>query len=294
MKKYALFLGCTVPVRAQHYELSARNVAKELNIEFRDMKDASCCGFPMKAVDAETSLLLAARNIGIASKMNLDIITLCNSCTAMLSDAQKQMKNNEFYKKFKELGFSYPREVQVRHFVRMLYEDIGVENIKKYIKKPLDALKVIAHYGCHYMRPSQLYGFDNPEVPHTLDEMINITGAESIEYVDKKMCCGGSVLGIDEALAVTMANHKLNIAKNNNADALISICPFCTVMYEDNQRKAEAKFETKYEIPVLYYPQLLGLSFGLDRNAVGMRFNRVKPAAVLEKINPTPSEESNR
>jgi heterodisulfide reductase subunit B len=284
MKKYALFLGCTVPIRAQHYELSARTVAKELGIEFVDIPKASCCGFPMKAVDAETALLIAARNIGIASEMNLTVVTLCNSCTAMLSDAQKQLHNDHFHKKFKTLGFSYPHDVTVKHFVRMLYEDIGLNTIKKKVKRPLQQLNVIAHYGCHYMRPSSLYGFDDPEVPHTFDELVTVTGARAIDYYDKKMCCGGSVLGVDEKLAVTMANHKLAIAKEQKADALISICPFCTVMYEDNQRKAEAQFEKQYNIPVLYYPQLLGLSFGLDKNAVGMRFNRVRPDGLLEKI----------
>lgn len=284
MKKYALFLGCTVPVRAQHYELSARNVAQALSIELVDIPGASCCGFPMKAVDAETSLLIAARNLALASRLGLDIVTLCNSCTAMLSDAQAQLKHKDFHKKFKEVGLSYQYEVKVRHFVRMLYEDIGIDNIKKTIKKPLTPLKIMAHYGCHYIRPSALYNFDNAEVPHTLDELVQVTGAESLDYTDKKMCCGGSVLGIDEQLAVTMANHKLKTAKEKHADALVSICPFCTVMYEDNQRKAEAKFNTQYGIPVLYYPQLLGLSFGLDDNAVGLRFNRIKPTALLEKI----------
>jgi heterodisulfide reductase subunit B len=284
MRQYALFLGCTVPVRAQHYELSARNVAKELGIELVDIPGASCCGFPMKAVDAATSMLIAARNISLASRQKLDVVTLCNSCTAMLSDAQMQLMNTEFHTKFKEVGLSYPNEVKVRHFVRMLYEDIGIERLRKAVKKPLDTLKIMPHYGCHYMRPSQLYGFDNAEAPHTLDELVQVTGAESVEYAEKKMCCGGSVLGIDEDLAVTMSNYKLGVAKKKGADALVSICPFCTVMYEDNQRKAEAKFSTQYGIPVLYYPQLLGLSFGLDGNAVGLRFNRVKADAILEKI----------
>jgi len=284
MKKYALFLGCTVPVRAQHYEMSARNVAKELGIELVDLAGASCCGFPLKAVDAETSLLIAARNLALASELELDVVTLCNSCTAMLSDAQVQLEHKDFHKKFKDVGLSYKHEVKVRHFARMLYEDIGTERIKNAVKKPLTPLKIMAHYGCHYMRPSALYSFDNAEVPHTLDELVQLTGATSIEYPDKKMCCGGSVLGIDEELAVTMANHKLKIAKAKSADGLVSICPFCTVMYEDNQRKAEAKFNTQYGIPVLYYPQLLGLSFGLDDNAVGLKFNRIKPTALLEKI----------
>lgn len=284
MNKYAIFLGCTVPVRAQHYELSARNVAKELGIDLVEMSGASCCGFPLKAVDAETALLIASRNISLASEMKLDIVTLCNSCTAMLSDAQIQLSSEEFHTKFKNVGLSYPHEVRVRHFVRMLYEDIGIERIGQAVKKPLNGFKIMPHYGCHYMRPSHLYGFDNPETPHTLDELVSVTGAESVNYADKKMCCGGSVLGVDEELAIKMANHKLSIAKENGVDAIASICPFCTVMYEDNQRKAEAQFGTQYGIPVLYYPQLLGLSLGLDANAVGLKFNRIKSDSMMEKL----------
>lgn len=284
MKRYALFLGCTVPVRAQHYELATRNVAKELGIEFVDLKEGSCCGFPLKALDTETSLLMAARNVGLASKLGLDVVTLCNSCTAMLSDAQLKLKENEFHRKFTELGFAYPNEIKVRHFVRILYEDIGVENLKKAIKKPLKNLRIISHYGCHYLRPSYLHAFDNVENPRTLDELVGLTGATVIEYQEKKLCCGGSVLGIDEELALKMANQKLLVARDHNADGMISICPFCTVMYEDNQRKVEAKFNTTYNLPVLYYPQLLGLGLGLTPDACGLKFNRIKPDSIISKL----------
>ncbi|MEO0162764.1 MAG: CoB--CoM heterodisulfide reductase iron-sulfur subunit B family protein [candidate division WOR-3 bacterium] len=284
MKKYVLFLGCTVPVRAQHYELAVRNVARELGIEFVDLKEGSCCGFPLKALDAETALLLAARNVGLASNLELDVATLCNSCTAMLADAQIKLKHGEFRRKFTDLGFTYPKEIRVRHFVRILYEDIGIENLKKAIKKPLNNLKIIAHYGCHYLRPSYLHAFDNVENPHTLDELVALTGATAIEYQEKKLCCGGSVLGVDEELALKMANEKLTVAKNNGADALISICPFCTVMYEDNQRKVETKFNASYNLPVLYYPQLLGLGMGLNPDACGLKFNRIRPDNILSKL----------
>jgi len=284
MKTYALFLGCTVPVRAQHYELASRAIARELGIEFVDITEGSCCGFPIKALDAETSLLLAARNIGLASAMNLNIVTLCNSCTAMLADAQVQLEKKHFHEKFKELGFSYPNKVKVRHLVRMLYEDIGIENIRKAVKTPLNKLRIIAHYGCHYLRPSYLYAFDDPENPRTLDELVAATGAQVIDYHEKKLCCGGSVLGVSEELALKMANRKLSIARDNAADGLISICPFCTVMYEDNQRKAEAKFNETYGLPVLYYPQLLGLALGLSPDAVGLKYNRIKTDRVIEKL----------
>ncbi|MEO0094891.1 MAG: CoB--CoM heterodisulfide reductase iron-sulfur subunit B family protein [candidate division WOR-3 bacterium] len=284
MKRYALFLGCTVPVRAQHYELATRNVAKELGIEFVDLKEGSCCGFPLKALDAETSLLMAARNVGLASNLGLDVVTLCNSCTAMLSDAQLKLKEGEFRRKFTELGFTYPNEIKVRHFVRMLYEDVGVDSLNKAIKKPLKNLRIISHYGCHYLRPSYLHSFDNVENPHTLEQLVGLTGATIIDYQEKKLCCGGSVLGVDEELALKMANQKLSVAKNNNADALISICPFCTVMYEDNQRKVETKFNTAYSLPVLYYPQLLGLGLGLAPDLCGLKFNRIKPDGIISKL----------
>ncbi len=284
MKKYALFLGCTVPVRAQHYELATRNVAKELGIEFVDLKDGSCCGFPLKALDVKTALLLAARNVGLASNIGLDVITLCNSCTAMLSDAQEKLNERDFRKDFSELGLTYPRQIKVRHFVRMLYEDVGIDDIRNAIKNPLKNLKIIAHYGCHYLRPSYLHAFDNVENPHTLDELVGATGATIIDYPEKKLCCGGSVLGVDEELAIKMSNQKLAIAKEKGADALISICPFCTVMYEDNQKKAETKFNTTYNIPVLYYPQLLGLGLGLTPEAVGLKFNRIKADNIINKI----------
>ena len=289
--KYALFLGCTIPVRGQNYELSARKVAEALGIEFVDIPEFACCGFPVKSSDIDMALLLAARNLAIAEEAGLDICTLCNACTAILTDAQKELQESKELRekvnsKLKEINREFKNGVKVRHFSRILYEEVGMENIKKKIIKNLNGIKLSTHYGCHYLKPSEIYeGFDESENPRTVDKLIELTGATPIDYEDKLECCGGAILGVDENISLQMAKNKLEHVKEQNVDALISICPFCTIMYDDNQRKMEAKFEKELNIPVLYYPQLLGLAFGFDQKELGFRINKVKATDLLEKIN---------
>ena len=288
--KYAIFLGCTIPARSQHYEISSRRVAEKLGIELIDVPDFNCCGFPIKSVDREATLLLSARNLAIAAERGLDIVPLCSACTGVLTDAAEEIKEDDDLRrrlnaKLGEIGLKYDTNVRVRHFVRVLYEDFGLDTLRKYVERNLSELKLAAHYGCHYLRPKELYGgFDQPESPHSLDELIDVTGAEVLDYQEKKKCCGGAVLSMDEDTALGIARVKLQDVKGTGADALVSVCPFCNVMFEDNQRKIEAKFEMQYDLPVLYYPQVLGLAMGYTPKELGFRLNKVKATSLVEKL----------
>lgn len=288
--RYALFLGCTIPVRGQNYEISARRVAKELGIEFEDIKEFSCCGFPVRSIDKEAQLLISARNLAIAEERELDIITLCNACTITLQEAKLELDHNPELKKrinekLKKIGKEYKGTVKVKHFARFLYEEYTVDKIKEKIKKPLKNIKAAAHYGCHFIRPTEVYkDFDDPEHPKSLDELIEATGAESPDYPDKQRCCGGGILGIKEEDALSMTKNKLDDVKSVGADCMISICPFCSIMYDGNQKKIEKIYETEYKIPVLYYPQLLGLAMGIPPEELGFKLNRVKTKNFLAKV----------
>ncbi len=288
--RYALFLGCTIPVRGQNYEISARKVAEALGIELVDVPEFSCCGFPAKSVDFLTSLLLSARNLAIAEEKGLDILTLCNACTVTLVEAQEELKKHpelleEVNKRLAKINKKYTGKVKVKHFARMLYEDYGIEKLKEKVKRPLTGFRFAAHYGCHYIRPSEVYEeFDDPENPVSLDRLIEVTGATSVNYAEKGKCCGGGILGIKEEDALKMTKSKLDEVKKVGADAMISICPFCSVMYEGSQKKIEKMFETEYGIPVLYYPQILGIALGFSPDELGFRLNRVRPKNILEKL----------
>ena len=288
--KYALFLGCTIPARAMNYEISTRKMAEKLGIEFVDLDAFSCCGLPMKAVDFMTSIVMGAKNIAVAEEKGLDICVLCNGCAVTLVEANHLLKHDEEMKKkvnehLAKIGKEFKGTIEVKHLGRILYEDVGVENIEKHIKYPLKDFKFAAHYGCHYFKPSVAYEcFDNPEFPVSLDKLIQATGAPAVEYTTKTACCGGGILAISQDIALKLAKAKLDELHTMKADALVSICPFCSVMYDANQKSVETDFEGDYDLPVLYYPQLLGLALGIPSKELEFKRNRIKPKEMVQRF----------
>jgi len=294
--RYALYLGCTVPVRGMNYETAARKVAERLGIELVDVEGFSCCGFPVKPLDWEAGLLMAARNLALAEAQGLDILALCSACTGTLTEVNHRLKEHAKLRtwaneQMAEMGHTYTGTVRVRHFARMLYEDVGVETLRDAVAVdaeghyPLADFGFAPHYGCHYLKPSYLYnGFDDPENPQSLDRLIEATGARVVRYEDEGQCCGGGILGFDEETALLMTKQKLDHVTAAGADGLVLICPFCAVMYEANQRRVESLYEARYRLPVLYYPQLLGLAMGFSLEEMGIKLNRVKPCKLIEAL----------
>lgn len=287
--KYSLFLGCTIPIRQMNYEQSARVVSKELGIELSD-NNFGCCGFPVEPVDEIMALGLAAVNLSKARETGLDIVALCSACGEMLNKAEDRLSKDETSLKavnkiLSNVGKAYIGEKQrVIHFARMLYDDYGLDNLRAKVKRPLSNLVVASHPGCHFVRPSKLYqGFDDPEFPGALDRLIEVTGANAIEYAEKTDCCGGGLLAVRENVAKAMSGGKLRKLAGK-VDALIVICPFCGIMYDKYQRNLEEELGKKLGIPVLYYPQLLGLSLGIEPGKLGFDVNSVPVQGLLSKV----------
>ena len=287
--RYALFLGCTIPARSRNYEVSARKVAERLGIELVDVTDFICCGFPVKSSDMDSAMVLGAYNLALAQGKGLDLCTLCSSCTSALTEAvhhlseQGDMKakvNNSLAK----AGLQYENGIRVRHFARILYEEIGPDEIKRHFKRDLKDLRIAVHYGCHYLKPSGVFeGFDDVEDPKTLDTLVSLTGAKVVDYPGKKRCCGGPVLPVDDKTAMLVTKQKLDDIAASEADAICLVCPFCAVMYDSNQKSIETEFEVQYNLPVLYLPQLLGLAMGYDRKELGLNINVVKTKKLLAR-----------
>jgi heterodisulfide reductase subunit B len=287
--RYAFYLGCTAPVRAMNYELATRNTVSRLGIELVDINDFGCCGFPLKSVHHETALLLSARNLALAEEQELDICALCSSCTGTLAEANHALQDDEGLREHvnEELeattGLRYNGTIRVRHLARILYEEVGLESIQEAVTVDLSGLRLAAHYGCHYLKPAEAHdGFDDPENPHSLDRLIETLGASSIYYEGREQCCGGGILGADEKTALALPHLKLERAMAAGADAMVVICPFCDIMYELQQRRIEKLYETRYNLPVVFYPQLLGLAMGLSADEMGLPLNRVKSRKLME------------
>jgi len=290
MTRYALYLGCTVPVRGMNYEMSARKVAGRLDIELVDVDGFSCCGFPAKPLNWKAGLLMAARNLALAEAQDLDLLTLCSACTGTLTEANHRLKEDAALcawanEQLAGMGHTYKGKVRVRHFARMLYEEVGVEALREAVTAPLEDFGFAQHYGCHYLKPSHLFdGFDDPENPQSLARLIEATGARVVRYEDEGQCCGGGILGFDEETALVVTKQKLDHIAVTEADALVLICPFCAIMYEANQRRVEKLYETSYKLPVLYYPQILGLAMGFSPEEMGLKLNRVKSRKLMKAL----------
>jgi heterodisulfide reductase subunit B len=286
--KYLMFLGCAIPYRVAAFEISARKVLGKLGVELVEMPEFNCCGLPLDPVSHETMLILAARNLALAEQKGLDIITLCPGCAGTLKKVNKMLNEDKALRDeinchLKEAGLEFKGSVNAKHFMQVMIEDVGLEKIKNSVIKPLTLLKVAEHNGCHILRPKKFIGFDDPEDPKSLKTLIEMTGATCLDYMDETECCGAPSVGVNDKIALQLAREKLNHIKDVNAQAMITICPFCHIMYDTNELRIEKMFNEKYGIPVLHYPQLLGLAMGMKPEELGFSELRVDTSKFMKQ-----------
>ncbi len=284
----AFFLGCTVPMRNLNYEASARKAAQALGVELIDEPEFQCCGFPLKSISAEDALLVAARNLALAGKLELPVVTLCSACAVTLAEAAHVLDRDEELRagiddRLAKLGLTYRPGQRVYHFIRYLITEVGLDRIAAKIERPLEGYRFSPHYGCHYVKPGQVHGFfDDPIRPRTLARLLELLGAEAVDDGALAECCGGGLLGAEEELANALALKRLSAAGEAGVDGLVLICPFCNVMLEGQQKKIFKAEEIGYKVPVFFYPQLLGLALGFSPGELGFKLNRVKNKELVK------------
>jgi len=288
--KYLMFLGCAIPYRVSAFEISSRKILEKLGIELVEMPEFNCCGLPLDPISHETMLILAARNLALAEQKGLNIITLCPGCAGTLKKVNRMLKEDKALRDeinchLKEAGLEFKGTQNAKHFMQVLIEDVGLEKIKKSVVKPLTMIKVAEHNGCHILRPKEFIGFDDPEDPKTLKALIEATGTQCLDYLDETECCGAPSVGVNDKIALQLAKDKLNHMKMVDAEAMVTICPFCHIMYDTNELRIEKMFNETYGIPVLHYPQLLGLAQGMKPEELAFNELRVDVSKILAKVN---------
>jgi heterodisulfide reductase subunit B len=287
--KYLLFLGCAIPYRVSAYEISARKILGKLGVELIEMPEFNCCGLPLDPVSHETMLILAARNLSLAEQQGLDILTLCPGCAGTLRKVNSMLKQDkslrdEINSNLREANLEFKGTVNSKHLMQVLIEDIGLGKIKRSVIRPLSNVKVAEHNGCHILRPKDIIGFEDPENPIGLKKLIEVTGATCLDYMDETECCGAPSVGVSDKVALQLARDKLTNIKAVDAQALITICPFCHIMYDTNQQRIEKMFNEVYGIPILHYPQLLGLAMGMSPEELAFNELRVDCSKILRQV----------
>jgi len=290
MTRYAIFLGCTIPARQPNYELSARKTLEKLGVELLDLENFTCCcPPPIQSINLESAQAIAAYNICLAEEAGLNIVALCNGCFESLAMANAALKNDKDLKAnvnevLAKVGKEFKGTIEVKHFLQLLMDEVGLEKIKENVVKPLSNLKVAPFYGCHSIRPSKLLKLDDPERPQIFEKLLEAIGAESVEYRNKLKCCGGLLKGISDETALTLAREKLVNTTKAGADCISTLCPFCFVALDIGQLQVKTKFNEVYDMPILHYSELIALALGVDPEELALRSHKVKTEKVIEKI----------
>jgi len=285
-KKYALFPGCLMPTEQYAYELSIRETIPLLGVELVDVEGFSCCGEPMKSVNQLLTLYLSARNLAIAEKHHLDVFAPCAMCHLALTECQHILEENSAMKgrinsTLAAEGLQYTVKRQVVHTVDLLYDQVGIEKIKEHVKKPLNGLRIAAHYGCHILRPSEIGRPDDSENPQKIETILKALGVEPVGYPQKLDCCGAPLLANLPESALTKTGQKLQAIQEQGIQAMVDVCPWCHKMFDSRQTKAGETVAAKLDVPVLYLTQLLGIAMGITGEKLGLELN-LSPVEKLQ------------
>jgi heterodisulfide reductase subunit B len=283
--KYAFFLGCNIPARLKQYESSSRAILGRLGVELEDIKDFNCCGYPLRNIDFKASILSATRNLALAEKENLNMIVLCKCGFGMLKHADHLIKEdpslkNEINNILKKEGLEFKEDIEIKHLLSVLYHDVGIDSIKEKITKPYNELKIATHYGCHALRPSEIVEFDNPINPTLFDKLVEVTGAESIFWESRLDCCGAPLFGTNDDLSMDLTKKKLFNAKESGADYLCDACAYCHMQFDTVQMMLNNVKGGNHLLPSILYPQLLGLSLGIDGETLGLEMNQIDITSI--------------
>ena len=286
--EFALFLGCTIPARLNQYESSSRAVLKKLGVGWVDIREFNCCGYPLRNIDFKVFILSSARNLALAEKRHLNVMTLCKCCYGSLKKADYLLKENPSLKKevnavLEKEGLTYEGKIVVKHLLSVLHREIGLESIKEKMSTTFKGLRIATHYGCHALRPSQVMEFDNPVTPSLFDQLVEVTGAESVEWPMKLECCGAPLWGINDKLSMDLTLRKLTDGKKSGADYVCAACPYCHIQFDQVQKRILSERDVNHPLPSILYTQLLGLSMGIDKKALGLEMNEI-PISGIEEL----------
>lgn len=279
MKKYAFYPGCVMPTEQYAYELSTREIMPKLDVELVDLKGFSCCGEPIKSVNQMMTLTLSARNIALAEKEGLDVFAPCPMCHMALTDAKNVLDNDPKMKErinnfLKDEDLQYQGSSDVLSILDVLHDVVGLEKIKKQVKKSLKDLKIATHYGCHLIRPSDIGRPDDSENPEKIENIIEALGGKTEYYPEKLDCCGGLLNANLPESALTKTGQKLKSVQELGFNCFVDTCPWCHRQYDAKQTKAGETVAAKLDVPVVYLTQLIGLSMGISKDKLGLNLNQ--------------------
>lgn len=285
--KYAYYPGCSAHSTARDMHESSIAVARSLGIELIEPAGWTCCGATAAhQTDRLLATALPAANLQLVKETGLDMVVNCAACYSRTKIANHEITSSPAVREqvSATLGQDYDGSVAVRHFVEVLLEDIGLDRLREQFKQSLNGLKVACYYGCLLVRPHEVTGFDNPENPTSLDRLVTTMSGESLDWPHKVECCGGGLNLTRTDVVVKLSGSIIRMALASGAQCIAVACPMCQTSLDLRQKEIEKEYGEKYNMPVVYITQLLGLCLGIPPNELGLNRLMVSPSPILRAI----------
>jgi heterodisulfide reductase subunit B len=264
---YAYFPGCKIPYHLPEYGESTKNVCAALAIDLKEM-EFTCCGWPLRHRSFEASMYSAARNLALAQRQGLDILTPCKCCFGNLKHAQERLARDRRLRdlvaeKLRKEGLELPQSVQVKHLLTVIDEDAGADRLRQNAVNPLTDLSIACHYGCHALRPSRVTGFDDPFAPTIFERIIQALGAKTVDWDLRLECCGYPLRGRDDVVSTRLMRKKLENVRASGADLMATACTYCQMQFGQERDRLPANDPLHTAPEAVLFTRLIERALGL-------------------------------
>jgi heterodisulfide reductase subunit B len=283
----AYYPGCSLHGIAREYGRSAALVCRRLGIRLIEVEDWNCCGATAAhSLDRELALGLSARNLSIVNRMGLDRVTAtCSGCFSRLRSCSHELEKSKNTRERMEerIGAPLTNLPEVTHLLQLIVETVGLKSLADMVARPLKGMRLAAYYGCLLTRPRLVVRFDDPEQPTSMDRLLRAMGADTVEWSHKTECCGGGFAASDTGIVVDLGGQVLEAARQAGADAIVVACPMCQVNLDTRQQAIEEARGVRYNLPVIYFTQLMGLACGFSAGQMKLGRMLISPLPALRR-----------
>ena len=281
------YSGCSAKGTAKEYDMSVKKVYEALGINLQELKDYLCCGSsPAHSSSLLLADALALKNLSLAKEQGLkELIIPCMGCYSRFESAHYDLKNDKEQRKKAEEAADVKydaaiKKIKIIHPLTHLNENINL--IKEKLKKKPGGLKAVCYYGCVFTRPPDVTGVDNFEDPQEMDNLLKAMGASVLEWNSKTKCCGAAYSITNQDISFELCRKILSNAREVGAEIIVTACPLCQGNLDMRQKQIEEKFNEKFNIPVVYITQLIGLALGFSYKEVGLAGEFVDAGELLK------------
>ncbi len=281
MSKYSYYPGCSMESTARDFQESIDIVCKAIGIELIDLPDWNCCGATSThQIEKDKVYNLSARNLVIAERQGLDVVSACASCYAHLKTGEYEAKQRGGKSEYGD----YRGTIAVRNLLEVIHNDIGAAKLKSLTVRPLKGLRVAAYYGCLMLRPPEVMQLDDSENPKYIDNIVAALGGTPVEWTGKIDCCGGPLAAARPDVGRSLTRKLLDDALESEADCFVTACPMCQMTVDTRQAQISKESGTKYSLPIYYYTELIGVALDLKGIRKALQRHLTPPLPLLESL----------